>query len=236
VFFTSPAALTPHAMNDVPVGSQGHLAQNLYEWRDGHVSLISDGRDTSATSSFSSVRLYGTDATGDNVFFRTGSRLVPQDTDTSPDYYDARVGGGIPYTPPPEPCADATCHGLPAAASSAPTAASVTFSGPGNATPASKAAASKAAVAVTKRTVHGNAFTLTVKVPAAGRISAGGRNVRSANRSVTKRGSYALAVRLTAKATRTLKKRHKLKAVVRIGFTPTQGSTSSTTVTITVKA
>ena len=45
VFFESPVALTPRALNDVPVG-EGKLAENVYEYHEGQVSLISDGKDT----------------------------------------------------------------------------------------------------------------------------------------------------------------------------------------------
>ena len=53
VFFQSPVALTPHALNDVlTAGHRSHpeYAQNVYEWHEGHVYLISDGRDVSSTS------------------------------------------------------------------------------------------------------------------------------------------------------------------------------------------
>jgi hypothetical protein len=123
VFFMSPIALVPQALDDVRIGTDGQgdpeYAQNVYEWRAGHVYLISDGRDLSADSipscggARSSACLIGTDATGANVFFTTADRLVPQDTDTEIDYYDARVGGGIPFTPPPEPCTGDDCKPPP---------------------------------------------------------------------------------------------------------------------------
>lgn len=144
IFFTSPAGLTPGALDDVPVGSQGSLAMNVYEWEQGGrgtcpatrskgcVLLISDGQDATATSGDSSVRLLGADASGDNVFFRTADQLVPQDPDTIADYYDARVGGGIPYTPPPQPCAGDNCKSPPTTSPTQPSPGTATFSGLGN--------------------------------------------------------------------------------------------------------
>lgn len=121
VFFQSPVGLTPGALDDVPVNGRGEsadLAQNIYEWEaegtgscgqaGGCVLLISDGRDVSESggnpATLSSVELLGADITGENVFFTTIDRLVPSDTDTQLDYYDARIEGGFPAPHRPRPC------------------------------------------------------------------------------------------------------------------------------------
>ncbi len=156
VFFQSPVALTPHALNDVAIGTflgqtnqqrfgqngTPIYAQNVYEYHEGHVYLISDGRDTTGTTNEacegvpSSVCLLGTDATGSNVFFMTADPLVAADTDTGLDIYDARVcTASEPCVASPVPaavCQGEACHGAPAGAPSAVSAATVTFSGPGN--------------------------------------------------------------------------------------------------------
>ena len=94
IFFDSP---DPLVAGDVNGGSFANglfggttLSEDVYEWENGHVSLISDGR--SATGSV----LGGTTLTGDDVFFTTLATLVPQDGDGFDDIYDARVGGGFP--------------------------------------------------------------------------------------------------------------------------------------------
>jgi DNA-binding beta-propeller fold protein YncE len=114
VFFTSPVGLTPQALNDVQIATHNGnpvYAQNLYEYHEGHVSLISDGRDTSEFSQASSVRLLGSDATGANVFFSTADQLITSDTDTQVDYYDAHIGGGFAEPPRPVPCPTSeACH------------------------------------------------------------------------------------------------------------------------------
>jgi hypothetical protein len=148
VFFQSPVALTPRALDDVRIGTNSVnnpiYAQNVYEWHAGHVSLISDGRDTSLNGGQagncpgaqlgtpSSVCLLGTDATGQNVFFTTVDQLVPQDTDTELDYYDARIGGGFPFTPLPVPCNGDNCKPSPSAAAGDQTPGSSALNGPGN--------------------------------------------------------------------------------------------------------
>jgi sugar lactone lactonase YvrE len=144
VFFMSPIALTPHALDDVPIGTdpitgKTAYAQNVYAWHDGHVSLISDGRDVASLSTnmcanpgVSSVCLIGADASGANVFFTSADKLVPQDSDTQLDIYDARVGGGIPFTPPPEPCLGDNCKPPPTGSPTDPTPGSSGSNAPGN--------------------------------------------------------------------------------------------------------
>jgi hypothetical protein len=139
VFFQSPVALTPQALNDVSIDSNGGLAQNVYEYHDGHVYLISDGRDISEHNTLSSVELVGSDATGSNVFFTTTDQLVPQDTDTQRDYYDARICTTndpcvAPPSPPLPPCLGEACHGTPTASPLVPSSPTATFNGLGNVT------------------------------------------------------------------------------------------------------
>jgi hypothetical protein len=154
VFFMSPVGLTPRALNEAAV--------NVYEWHEGHVYLISDGRDVSgaqvATCSifgFSSVCLLGSDGTGRNVFFTTADRLVPQDTDTQVDVYDARIcTSGEPCVgsaPPVAVCQGEACHGTPGGAPLLAGVGSVAFAGPGNlVAPAPVLAHKKTAVKVKK--------------------------------------------------------------------------------------
>jgi hypothetical protein len=155
IFFQSPIGLTPHALNDVVIHSQDFIteyAQNVYEWHEGHVYLISDGRDTSiahtpcaarvdtTTEIFTSaVCLLGSDATGQNVFFMTADQLVPKDTDTQVDIYDARIcepdNGNPCISEPSAPlpaCGGEACHGIPAATPSLLAPGTASFNGEGN--------------------------------------------------------------------------------------------------------
>jgi hypothetical protein len=112
VFFTSPGALTPQALND-QTDSLGQPAPNVYEYLAGQVYLVSDGRDVSTVKSFPGVRLIGSDASGGNMFFTTSDPLVTQDTDTQQDVYDARVGGGFPLLAGSPGCLGEVCRGAP---------------------------------------------------------------------------------------------------------------------------
>jgi hypothetical protein len=122
VFFESADGLTPQALDRVFLGynyegsyNEERYANNVYEYHDGHVYLITDGRDINTNeggeSNVAIVKLIGTDQSGQDVFFTTDDALVPQDIDGGPDVYDARIDGGFP---PPEvrpPCAGDECQG-----------------------------------------------------------------------------------------------------------------------------
>jgi hypothetical protein len=110
--------------NDALAAQDTNGKQDVYEWEaqgagtcsgsapsfsaesQGCIALISGGTDSSDS--------YFLDAsgTGDDVFITTRQRLVPQDTDERYDIYDARVGGGFPFSPPVVTCqADEVCRG-----------------------------------------------------------------------------------------------------------------------------
>jgi hypothetical protein len=103
VVFQSRASLTPQAAAGI---------NNVYEYHDGAVSLISDGQDhNQGQGGAPSTRLVGVDSSGRDVFFATADRLVPQAGDTQEDMYDARIDGG--FLPPAgrEVCEGAGCRG-----------------------------------------------------------------------------------------------------------------------------
>jgi hypothetical protein len=131
VVFRSSLALTAGALDNRCAEEEGgaclELALNMYEYRDGHVYLISDGRDTSAGGGTVSP-------SGKDIFFETNDSLVPQDADTLGDIYDARVEGGFPAATPAQ-CDGEGCRGAPGApGAGAPAPGSAVFSGAGNLT------------------------------------------------------------------------------------------------------
>jgi hypothetical protein len=78
---------------------------DVYEWREGTISLISSG-----TSPLPSM-LYGMSSSGRDVFFLTTDQLVPQDISSVLSIYDARVEGGFPAAVPVTPCDEGDCKG-----------------------------------------------------------------------------------------------------------------------------
>ncbi len=123
VFFDSAEALVPQATN-------GKV--DVYVWHEGEISLVGSGEESS--SSF----FLDSSANGSNVFFGTHAQLVPQDTDSEGDLYDARICEPENHNPciaPPEPenheCEGDACQSPPPAPIDQ-TPASLTFSGEGN--------------------------------------------------------------------------------------------------------
>ena len=145
LFFNSSDALVPQDINGTEdvyeyeptgVGDCTTSYPTSSERSGGCVSLISSG-----TSPEESAFLDASD-NGDDVFFLTAEKLVPQDVDSAGDVYDAHACTGqapcfnAPVAAPPCTTADA-CRAAP---TPQPTAfgppASGTFSGAGNVTPA----------------------------------------------------------------------------------------------------
>lgn len=110
-FFVSEEVLVPGDVN---------AAQDVYQWErlgsgdcsdassaysesaGGCISLVSSGHDTKGAV------LEGASPSGDDVFFSSYESLVPSDTGTELQLYDARVGGGLAsqHPLPPASCAD----------------------------------------------------------------------------------------------------------------------------------
>lgn len=132
VVFSSAGALTKEAER----AAEAH-AESVYEYRstgtigDGDVYLVSDGANAQ------SAHAVGLDASGQDVFFETADPLVPQDTDTQFDIYDARTDGGFPAPVLPVGCEGEACQGQPFAQSSFGVAGSVTEPAGANLPPAS---------------------------------------------------------------------------------------------------
>jgi hypothetical protein len=91
IVFTSTASLAPG------LGQQANgQVSYVYEYEGGRVSLVSDPSvTTGAMGTFFGSRLLGIDPSGRDIFFETDGALVPQDSDTLADLYDARVEGGF---------------------------------------------------------------------------------------------------------------------------------------------
>jgi hypothetical protein len=171
VFFQGAVGLTPGAVNEqrlISPSGEVSYAQNVYEFHDGAVYLISDGQDRSLTRSAggSSVRLQGTDATGDDVFFTTTDPLVPQDTDTGIDIYDARVQGGFPAPATPGECEGDGCQAMLSPQPPLASPGSQTQVGGGNVSSPPKNAAPKSkATSLTRAQKLANALKACRKQP-----------------------------------------------------------------------
>lgn len=111
----------------VPSDTNGQT--DVYEYQSGRLNLISSG-----TSSSESLLLDASES-GDDIFFLTRQKLVPQDTEEEAlSIYDARVDGGFPALASPPPCTTADSCRTPVSPQPAIYGApsSQTFSGVGN--------------------------------------------------------------------------------------------------------
>lgn len=102
VFFDSEEALVQSDVNG---------RRDVYEYEGGQHRLISSGAHAGPS------RFMGATTTGVDLFFRTAQPLLAEDADgENASLYDARIGGGFPQPPPPEPpCAGESCRASPAA-------------------------------------------------------------------------------------------------------------------------
>ena len=119
LFFDSADALVPHA-------SDGRL--NVYEYEHGSIHAISNvaGGDESFFLDAS--------PSGEDVFFGSSNKLLPQDTGDNAVVWDARQDGGFPFPTAAPPCttAEACRAASPPTPSVFGTPPSATFAGPGN--------------------------------------------------------------------------------------------------------
>jgi hypothetical protein len=124
VFFDSEASLVARDVNGV---------RDVYEWErdgagecheaEGCVYLISGGVEGAAS-------FIDASSSGNDVFFISRQRLVPEAQNELTHLYDARVEGALPVAAPA--CTGTGCQGVPAPPPIFATPASVTFSGVGN--------------------------------------------------------------------------------------------------------
>jgi hypothetical protein len=126
VFFTSAARL---------VGSEAAGSQNVYEYENGQLHIISDGSDSSRAEGSPTVTLFGVDGSGSNVFFLTATALVPEAAKNQVGLYDARVDGGYLPTGVAPSCQGDGCRGPSAAAPQLPSASSAVATPGDNAPP-----------------------------------------------------------------------------------------------------
>jgi hypothetical protein len=128
----------------VPQDTNGQV--DVYEWEregasscplraparinGGCVFLLSGGRGNNSHGAV----FVDASASGNDVFFATRAKLLPQDQNENVKLYDARVDGGFPE--PSLACTGTGCQGIPPAPPQFATPSSVTFTGAGNFLPA----------------------------------------------------------------------------------------------------
>jgi len=216
VFFDSTDQIVPGATDDL---------QNVYEYENGTVSLISPGDGASAAT------LVDASSSGDDVFFDSYDDVIPPlDSSLESAIWDARVGGGFPITSTTEGVCTATVQCRATGSSSTGTGTIATNSASGQ-----LKTSGRTVFKVERHSLHGSTLTLRVRVGAAGRLTASGRDVRTARRRVRHGSAVTLAARLTPKASAALAHRHRLRLVIRVRYARSSGGARTITVHVTAR-
>ncbi|HEY5045925.1 MAG TPA: hypothetical protein VII53_08725 [Solirubrobacteraceae bacterium] len=221
VVFQSSDALTPQVHGGT---------NNVYLWRGGNVSLISDGTPAGENSgkgatSLPEAGLVGIDASGQNVFFTTAAKLVSQDTGELSTVYDARVDGGFP-APKNDECVGEACQGALSAPPGPLSPGSLSSSGAGNLTPP-PAPPGKPTVEILKIKVTATTLLVTVRTSAKGRVQISGKGLATTIKQGLKAGTHQIKVKLT-KAGRKAGA-HRKKTRLRVSLTVGKQTVAKTT-------
>ncbi len=124
VAFTTAEALTPRDVN---------RTTDVYEWRNGVRSLISDGVTTYPQSFTASPQLHAVGSNGRDILFSiVDPSLTGFERDGFASLYDARIGGGFTVPNPPAHCSEESCQGPLQPAPGADRTNSLNFVGEGN--------------------------------------------------------------------------------------------------------
>ena len=200
--------------------------EDIYEWRDGRVALITDGRTPFSESTHLALLSIG--AGGRDVLFLAKAALTPDALDSVGQLYDARVGGGFAAAEGDRQ----VCGGDDCQSRSGPPAVSGVGSGSlvgsgdlvGGRRPSLRlgglSAGQRAALA------RGRSVVLAVRVNRPGRVSVVGR-ARLRSRSVVvargsgravRAGTVRVRLRLSRPARRAVVKRRRLGVELAVSF------------------
>lgn len=120
--------------NTPGVSGNPRSGQDVYEWRDGRVLLVTDGltKWPANGTDFEGPDLSGVSRSGRDVYFTVPAQYTPDALDGYRRLYDARIGGGFEFAPPPKPCPLEVCQGILTGAPEEQAPGSITFLGAGN--------------------------------------------------------------------------------------------------------
>ena len=163
---------------------------------------------------------------GSDVFFTTRGQLTPEDMDGQSNVFDARVGGGFPYTTPAGDCAsEAACR---PAESTPPALAAPESAGPPP--PEGQVEGESASRGSVLSVKHDGALVLVrVRVSCRGRVTLMASGLVVFSRMLSRAGVYTLRARLSAAGRARAHTPGGLALLLRIHFTPLVGQATSVT-------
>ncbi|HUC08089.1 MAG TPA: hypothetical protein VMR96_08365, partial [Solirubrobacterales bacterium] len=128
--FKTTESLVGADQNTAGVGQSSLSGTDIYEWRDGKLLLITDGLTNWPPSE--PPILNGVSPSGRDAFFTAPVQYTHDALDAYNRLYDARIGGGFEFPPPPKPCPLEVCQGTPKGAPEEQPSGTSNFAGPGN--------------------------------------------------------------------------------------------------------
>jgi NHL repeat len=225
VYFESRLPLTPDKVNGVGevADTGGENFMDVYQWRDGEVSLVSTG--DSPNSSFYS----GNSRDGEHVFFWTEQRISPWEIDDRDgDLYNATTADPIPDpVPSPAVCGVLAggCHAGDAGPVS-PAPRTTSSAGDGNASVGARKTVSIAGLGAKARRHAARTGRLSLRVRTTGtgklfvivkgRIAKRNVVLARASKSVERPGLTTVEVRLDSTARRALLRGRRLSLSIRV--------------------
>lgn len=224
---------------DTLVGEDTNDSTDIYEWHDGRLGLITDGR--LIRNDRLTPLLIGVTADGSDVFFRDFTPLTTA-ADGGINLYTARIGGGFrPGEGRPAPCSGDTCQGattIPPALQNPPTK---DYDGPDEMGPDPVVGAVtlvKVTRAQLKSFARTGRLTLATRVNTSGKVSVtasakiGKRTVAVARgaKAASKAGTVRIPIRLSKAARKQLRAKKKLRTAIVVSFSQASGIKRTTLV------
>ena len=147
------ASVSPLVSADQNTGPSSHRVsgEDVYEWRDGRLLLVTDGKTSWAGDL--GVTVLGITPSGRDIFFSAAAAYTADAIDALPRFYDARIGGGFHFPEPPPPCSLEDCQG-PASPAPADPGSGSSAETDGNLTPPPDCSRAEAALAKAKKRLH----------------------------------------------------------------------------------
>jgi len=130
VAFTTDTPLARADQNTARAGQNLSVGADVYEWRDGRLLLVSDGLTNWPV--FGGPQPTGMSPSGKDILFAAYAQYTQDALDAYRRVYDARIGGGFEFPPPPKPCPLEVCQGTPKGTPEEQAPGTGAFAGPGN--------------------------------------------------------------------------------------------------------
>lgn len=213
------SAFAFRSLDPLVAADQNH-DDDVYEWRDGVLRLITDG------STASQNRIVGMSTDGRDLLFTSDAGLTAGLRPAAPRLYLARIGGGFPAQPPRLPCAGESCKPPPTEAPASPSISTSEVLGARNATERPQGWEQRRRLAA-----RWQGRRLLVRVPGPGRLVVAGDLVKRSARHVGRAGWIRRRLTLTPRARALVARPSRRVVAVRVTFMPRHGQRSSLRVT-----